>query len=1166
MSDNFVHLHLHSQYSLLDGAIKFENLVDRVNEFDMGAVAVTDHGNLFGAYQFYKTATDAGVKPIIGCEIYITPTLKLDKPSDGETFHLTVLCMNEVGYKNLSRLVTKGYLEGFYRKPRVDHELVDIHNEGLIVLSGCMSSEISQALLSRDKKEATAIASKYHEIFGDRYYLEVQATGTKEQDFLNKDLKEISDELGIPLIATNDCHYLRQEDERLHDALLCIQTGKFLKEEKRLKFQNDQFFVKSKEQMQDTLKGFDEALEKTVEVANRCDFKFKTFKTEGVYKFPDFKPPKGMTLDDHITTLSHQNLDELISTRSIADNQIDEYKQRLDHELEIICQMRFSAYFLIVADFINYARSKDIPVGPGRGSAVGSLVAYALGITDVDPIPYDLLFERFLNPERISMPDIDVDFCAEGRDQVIEYVIEKYGKDKVAQIGTFGTMSSKAVIKDVGRVLEIPYLRVNEVSKLIPSFRGKPISVEEALKKVPEIKSMVKEVPEHQELMHLAKPLENMVRHASAHASGIVISNEPLSDYIPLYKGSKNETLTQFDMNCLEELGYVKFDFLGLKTLTIIDNAVKCINESLTDPAQRIDIKKIPLDDRKVYELLVSGNTQGVFQIESSGMKDLLKRLKPSAFEDIIPLVALFRPGPLDSGMVDDFVKIKNGRKKIKYPHPDLENILKDTYGLFVYQEQIMQTASKIAGYTLEEADLLRRAMGKKKPQEMKKQRDRFVTGAIDRGISERKATELFDTMEKFAEYSFNKSHSTAYALITYQTAYIKAYYPVEFMASLMTNESQNIKKIIPCINECRQMNIKVLGPDVNESKSGFMPVAGRIRFGLSAIKHVGKIPVKEIVESREKDGPYKSIFDFCSRVDRKKVGKKPLVSLIKSGAFDSLEPNRAKLFHSSEKLIMFNALKHKSSIEGQNSLFEMDSTQPPVDLADVEEWDERTMLENEKDALDFFVTSHPTLIYSSDLERYARTSGNDSETISTHKSKKKITIAGIIRSLDIKQSKNGKGSYGNMVLEDIKGLVDVIVFNDTLRDFGHILKERFEPIVVEGLVDPGEEDEEDADQVKNKKNTGVKIKAISVYLLESIKSKSSLLHVSLEEKDSDQSVMKNLKHVFNFNPGSCKIHLHINSNGGEVVIEVGNCTVSADETLISEIENIIGKGRVSLS
>ncbi len=1147
MNGNFAHLHLHSQYSLLDGAIKIEDLVNRVEEFGMGAVALTDHGNLYGAYKFYEKATESGVKPIIGCEIYLTPTLKLEKPSDGETFHLTVLCMNEAGYKNLSRLVTKGYFEGFYRNPRVDHELLDLHNEGLIVLSGCMSSEIAQALLKKDAKKAAAVASKYREIFGDRYYLEVQATGLKDQNLINNELKKIGDQLGIPLVATNDCHYLKQEDEGPHDALLCIQTGKTLDldQEERLKFPNDQFFVKSREQMQDALEGFEDALERTVEIAGRCDFKFKT---EG-YKFPEFKPPEGMTLDEHIKNLARQNLDEFINTSAMSDGQIDVYKQRLEHELKIICQMGFSAYFLVVADFINYAKSIEVPVGPGRGSAPGSLVAYALGITDVDPIPYNLLFERFLNPERVTMPDIDIDFCTEGRDKVIEYVIEKYGKDKVAQIGTFGTMSSKAVVRDVGRVQGVAIADVNNLAKLIPSFRGKVYSIERALKEVPQFKDMVKGSSQLQELIRLARPLENMVRHASTHAAGIVISNEPISDYIPLYKGKENETVTQYDMDCIEKLGYVKFDFLGLKTLTVIDKAVKYINESLDDPDKQIDIRKIPLDDQKAYKLLVSGNTRGIFQIESAGMKDLLKRLKASAFEDIVAGLALYRPGPLDSGMVDDFVRIKNGKKKVKYPHPELEEILKDTHGLFVYQEQIMQTASEIAGYTLGEADLLRRAMGKKKSEEMKAQRERFVTGAIDNGISERKATELFDTIEKFGEYSFNKSHTTAYALITYQTAYIKAHYPVEFMASLMTSDSQEVEKIISCITECRRMNIEVLAPDVNESKSEFTPIEGKIRFGLSAIKHVGDGTVKAIIESREKDGPYKSISDFCSRVDNKKLNRKTFESLIKGGAFDSFEPNRAKLSGSLESLMTFNTLKHGNSTDGQHSLFDIDSTIPPIKLAEVEEWDHEVLLKNEMDVLGFYVTSHPMLKYSSELEAY--TSKCDSETIAEQSSKKEVMIAGVVRSLDVKQMKNGKGIYGNMVLEDMKGSVDVLIFNDTLQKYQHVLKETIEPIVVEGLVDPSEE--------------GVKIKASNIHLLDSIKSRNLPLHVSLDEKDANLNVMNRLKGEFILHPGDYKVHLHINNEGEETIIEVGNCRVSANEMFIKKVENIVGEGNVKL-
>ncbi len=1145
MSENFVHLHLHSQYSLLDGAIKFEELVERAKEFGMEAVALTDHGNLYGAYDFFDKAKKAGIKPIIGCELYVTPTLKLEKPSDGKNFHLTVLCMNEKGYSNLSNLVSKGYLEGFYRRPRVDHELLQKHNEGLIVLSGCMSSELSRELFSKDRKKAISVASLYREIFGDRYYLEVQATGLPEQNFVNKEVKKISKELGIPLIATNDCHFLKQEDARPHDALLCVQTGSNLNDEKRMRFAGDQFFLKSKEQMEATLSGFQDAIDGTVELSRRCSFEFKE---EEEYKFPEFEIPDGTTLEEYIKKMSREKLDGIFAESSFSEEQTKLYKDRLEYELTIICQMGFPAYFLVVADFINYAKTNGIPVGPGRGSAAGSLVAFALGITDVDPIPYNLIFERFLNPGRVSMPDIDVDFCTEGRDKVIEYVTERYGKDKVAQIGTFGTMSSKAVIKDVGRVLGIPYGEVDKLSKMIPSYRGKVFSIQEALDKVPQISEMVEESEQLQELIELAKPLENMVRHASTHAAGVVISNEPISDYIPLYKGSRDETVTQFDMNCIEKLGYVKFDFLGLKTLTVINKAVAYLKaNNISD--KEFNIKKIPLDDPEVYKLLGTSNTRGVFQIESTGMKQLLSRLHATTFDDIIAVLALYRPGPLDSGMVDEFVKCKNGKKKVHFPHPSLKEILKDTYGLFVYQEQIMQTASEIANYTLGEADLLRRAMGKKKPAEMKAQRERFLTGANDNGIPKKKATELFDTMEKFAEYSFNKSHSTAYALITYQTAYLKTHYPAEFMSALMTIESHNTDKIISSITECNKMNIEVLAPDVNESISGFTPVDGKIRFGLSAIKNVGDSTVKAIIDTRNEEGPFESIFDFCTRVDSSKLNRRTFESLVKSGAFTSLEPSRAKLMKSLENLISYTALKQKSSPDGQHSLFDIDATIPPPKLEATEEWDEKVMLQNEMDVLGFYVTSHPMLNYSSELEMYS--SNCDSEKILEIKNKKKIKMAGVVRSLEIKHTKNGKNIYGNMVLEDLKGSVDVIIFNDTLRKSMDILEDRVEPIIVEGFIDPTEE--------------RAKIRAQEIYSLGQLRINSSV-HISLDEVNSTPDNMNKLKEIFNEYPGPSKIILHIRSNGEIADVEVGNCTVDLGDKFIKSVEKLLGENVVVLS
>ena len=1142
MSNNLAHLHLHSQYSLLDGAIKFEELVDKAKELGMDAVAMTDHGNLFGAYEFYEKAISAGVKPIIGCEVYVTPTLKLEKPSDGKTYHLTVLCMNETGYKNLSNLVSRGYFEGFYRRPRIDHEMLADHNEGLIVLSGCMNSEVSRAIFNKDNDQIIKIASKYRKIFGDRYYLEVQATGLAEQNFINRELKKLGDELNIPLVATNDCHFLRQEDAKPHDALLCIQTGSNLSDEKRFRFVGDEFYLKSRKEMETTLSGFEEAIDKTIEIANRCEFEFKT----NGYKFPEYEAPNGKTLDEYINELAWEELEKKLKQNDIPEDQVQTYNERLEYELKIICQMGFPAYFLVVADFINYAKSCGIPVGPGRGSAAGSLVAYALGITDIDPIPYNLIFERFLNPERISMPDIDVDFCTEGRDEVIRYVTERYGQDKVAQIGTFGTMSAKAVVKDVGRVMGIPYGDVDRVSKLIPSFRGKVFSIDESIKQVSELKALIDDSQELKDMIELARPLENMVRHASTHAAGVVISNEPIADYIPLYKGSRDETVTQFDMNCIEKLGYVKFDFLGLKTLTVINNAIKYIKEYKD---KNFDINNISLNDKKIFNLLSSGNTRGVFQIESSGMKELLNKLDATTFEDVIAVLALYRPGPLDSGMIDEFIKRKNGKKKVDFPHPLLKEILSETYGLFVYQEQIMQTASEIAEYTLGEADLLRRAMGKKKPAEMKAQRERFVSGATNKGLTKKKATELFDTMEKFAEYSFNKSHSTAYAMITYQTAYLKAHFPAEFMASLMTNEASNTDKIISSITECRKMGIEVLAPDVNESISGFTPVGEKIRFGLSAIKNVGESTVSAIIEAREEEGNFNTIFDFCSRVDAKKLNRRTFESLIKSGAFDSLESNRSKLMESLDNLLSYTSLKQKNSADGQHSLFSLEDSVPTPNLREVDDWDEKTLLQNEMDVLGFYVTSHPMSKYASELNRY--TSKFDSESVNEIKTKQDITIAGVVRSLVVKHSKNGSSIYGNLVLEDLKGSVEVIIFNDTLRRSLDILEEKVDPVIIKGFLDPTDD--------------RAKIRASEVISLRQLRNNSSI-HINLLEEKASSDYMNKLKDVFMDYPGESTVFLHINTSSGEAVVEVGNCKVDVHEGLINSVENLLGEKVVSLA
>ena len=1143
MADSFVHLHLHSQYSLLDGSIKFDELIERAERHSMPAVACTDHGNLFGAYEFFEKAKARGVKPIIGCELYVTPTLKLEKPSDGKNYHLTVLCMNEQGYRNLSRLVTKGYFEGFYRRPRVDHEMLSEHNEGLIVLSGCMSSELSQAIFKKDLKEQTRIASIYKEIFGDRYYLEVQAIALEEQRRINRGLRRIGERLGIKLAATNDCHFLTKEDYKSHDALLCIQTGSMVADQKRMRFQSDDFYVKTREEMSGEMRGFEDALDEAVRISERCDFEFKN---DG-YRFPQYVPPEGKSLDEFMREISDKNLERILRENEIPEEAHETYRKRLHSELDIICKMGFSAYFLVVSDFIFHARKNDIPVGPGRGSAAGSLVAYALGITALDPIRHNLIFERFLNPERISMPDIDVDFCGEHRDEVIRYVTEKYGADKVAQIGTFGTMSSKAVIKDVGRVLGLPYAEVDRLSKMIPSFRGKVFSIEEAVSKVKEIKKRISENKQLAEVVELARSLENMVRHSSTHAAGVVISNEPLADYIPLYRGSKNEVVTQFDMSSIEKLGYVKFDFLGLKTLTILDKAVKYVRENQKNNEKEFDLNRIPLDDPKVYSLLREGATMGIFQVESAGMKDLLAKLRPADFEDITAALALYRPGPLDSGMVDEFTKRKNGRK-VDFPHPALREILGETYGLFVYQEQIMQTASELAGFTMGEADLLRRAMGKKKSSEMRAQRKRFLTGAEKKGIEPKKAAELFDTLEKFAEYSFNKSHSAAYAMITYQTAYLKAHYPAEFMAAFMSVEAHNMDKVISGITECRRLGIDVLQPDINRSCSGFTVSDGKILFGFTAIKYVGNSLIKEIVRAREKDGVFESVTDFCARVDSKNLNKKAFESLVMGGAFDSLEPSRARLFASRESLLDYNSIKHHMPTNGQGMLFDLPNSVSAPTLEESEPWDDRTRLENELDVLGFFISSHPLQKYSLELEKYSPL--HDTESIKQAKDGSEVRIAGVVRSIEIKNTRKGTSFIGYLTLEDLNGFTEAIVFNDALQRSRVLLEQKVEPVVVKGRVEISDEK--------------VRLLASDISSLKEARTNSAVCISIARESASEQNILS-LREILEKFPGDSTVIINIKTDRSEAVLRVGTCKVDLGDKLIENVEGLLGQGAVTL-
>ena len=869
---SFVHLHLHTQYSLLDGANKIDRLVPRVSQAGMPAVAMTDHGNMFGTVEFYKTASKAGVKPIIGCEVYVAPGDRRDKKrvvrsDDHETagnYHLILLAMNKQGYQNLCRLVTAGYTEGFYYKPRVDKELLRELNGGLIALSGCLASEVNRAIAAGSLDRARAVLGEYREMFDGRYYVEIQDNHLKEQNSANETLVELATELSLPLVATNDCHYLEPADAHAHDALLCIQTGKTMSDESRWRFGTDQLYVKNAEEMLAAFPKTPEAISNTVDIAKRIDLELEF----GRYQFPVFQTSGGLTLEQELERDAREGLEKRFERMRERDDWSDEkekeYYERLEHEIEVIHSMGFSGYFLIVADFTKYAKREGVPVGPGRGSAAGSLVAYALEITDLDPIPYNLLFERFLNPERVSMPDIDMDFCFERRDEVIRYVREKYGDDHVAQIITFGTLKGKAAIKDVGRVLDFTFGETDRIAKLYPAAKqGKDFPLAKALEIEPRLREIQKKGGRDEQLFDLALRLEGLLRHASKHAAGIVIGSRPLVEDLPLFVDKEGSVMTQFAGPHIDEIGLIKFDFLGLKTLTMLANIVRRIREGR---GIEVDLAGLPLDDRETYKLLTKADAIGVFQMESGGMRKLLAQLRPSTFEEIVAVLALFRPGPLDSGMVDQYIKRKHGKEQVSYPHPKLKPILEPTYGVIVYQEQVMQIAQVLAGYSLGDADNLRRAMGKKDPEKMKIERARFIEGAKGLGVAEKQATEIFDQMETFAMYGFNKSHSAAYALISYHTAYLKAHYPEEFLAGLLTLEMGDTDKTFKNIAECRERGIQILPPDVNESREDFTvlePRGGKlrpIRFGLGAVRGVGGRAIESILAVRDEDGPFESL------------------------------------------------------------------------------------------------------------------------------------------------------------------------------------------------------------------------------------------------------------------------------------------------------------------
>lgn len=1073
MDKDFVHLHVHTEYSLLDGFSRVPKLIDRAKELNMSAIAITDHGNMFGAVDFYKTAKKAGIKPIIGCEVYTAARTLHDKDPNYDKYsgHLVLLAENMQGYKNLIKMVSTSYTEGFYYKPRIDLEELEKHSEGIIALSACLAGDVARSLMNRNYDKAKYFATKYNDIFGQgNFYLEIQDHNIPEQKEVNAGIIKLSKETGIPLVATNDIHYVNKEDSKTHDVLMCIQMGKTVDDPNRMRFGSDEFYLKSREEMEESFSYVEEALDNTVKIAERCEVEFD-FNT---IHLPRYDVPEGKTPEEYLRELCFKGLNERY------DDPNQDIIDRLNYEIDVIIKMGYVEYFLIVWDFINFSKENNILVGPGRGSAAGSIVSYTLKITDIDPIKYSLLFERFLNPERVSMPDIDIDFCYERREEVIDYVKRKYGEDHVAQIITFGTMGAKIAIRDVGRVLDIPYGKVDKIAKEIPFALG--MTIDKALDTNPTLQSMYDEDRETKEIIDLSKQIEGMLRHASTHAAGVVISKNPVDEYVPLYK-HQDAITTQFTMTTLEELGLLKMDFLGLRTLTVINDALELIekNREAKGYTEVIDFSKMDYDDPKVYELLSSGNTLGVFQLESAGMRSFMKQLKPDKFEDIVAGISLYRPGPMDS--IPKYIENKNNPDKITYAHEKLRPIMDVTYGCLVYQEQVMQVVRDLGGYSYGRSDLVRRAMSKKKMDVMEEERQYFIHGKYDEngeieiagcvrnGVPEDAANEIFDDMIDFAKYAFNKSHAAAYGVLSYETAYLKTYYPVEFMAALITSIMGNTDKVVEYIRECKAMGIEVLPPNINRSFTKFSVEDKNIRFGLAAVKGVGVNVIENIIQERENFGKFSDFMDFIKRIDQKDTNKRVIESLIKCGAFDDISENRASLMVGYEPVLDSIAMDRKKNIKGQISLFEglgaqeeESSLNDLYDLPSVKEYSEKLRLGMEKEVLGMYVSGHPLAEHEEELlERTTTDNGRlnalkEDEEALLRLNEQEVIMGGMIVKKSVKTTrKNDLMAF--LDLEDLYGSIEVIVFPQLLQKFNDVLGED-EIVVIKGTLSVKEEEE----------------------------------------------------------------------------------------------------------
>ncbi|MHC4268146.1 MAG: DNA polymerase III subunit alpha [Planctomycetota bacterium] len=1149
MKNDFVHLHVHSDYSLLDGACRINELVDKTKSLNMKSLALTDHGNMFGTIGFYEYARQRGIKPILGFESYVAQGSRLTKEAGKQkNYHLTLLAENDVGYRNLLKLASSSYLEGFYYKPRIDKELLSEHSKGIICLSGCMQSEINQNLLNHDYDNAVKTASQYKDIFGvNNFYLELQDNKIERQNELVNLALKISQDVDLKTVATNDIHYMEPDDYFAHDALLCINTGKSIHDTKRMRLSTNEFYFKSQDEMGEVFRDIPEALLNTSLIANRCCVELDLDKMH----LPRFHPKEdsicykpGMTNKQLLRELCKHGALEIYKR---LDDVINE---RLDHELSVIEETNFVDYFLIVWDFIDFARKERIPA-IARGSGAGSLVAYLLGISNIDPIKYDLLFERFLNAERLSMPDLDIDFCADGRDKVIKYVRNRYGGDSnVAQIITFGTMKAKAVIRDVGRVMDIPLPVVDKVAKLIPSTLG--ITLKDALEQEPELKSMCDSEPHIKEMFNISSKLEGLRRHASTHAAGVVVSDEPLTNYIPLAK-NKDIVITQYDGETLvEKIGLLKADFLGVRKFSVIDKARQLIKATT---GKEIDIDKIPIDDKNTYELLSRGDVKGVFQVETSrGFRDLLIKLKPDKFEDVLPLVALYRPGPLGSGMVDTFINCRHGREPVKYIHPKLEPLLKETYGLIVYQEQVMRIANKLGGFTLNEADNLRKAMGKKKPEVMAKFKTQFIQGSLKNEIPKNIAEKIFELMEYFAGYGFNKSHSAAYAMVCYQTAFLKANYPTQYMAAQMTCEKQNNLKIVDYMHECNRMGIELLSPCVNESYSDFTIVSDqKIRFGLGAIKNVGEKAIESIIEARKADGEFTSIFDLFERVDLRLVNKQVIESLIKAGCFDSLPGHRSQLLEGIDTLLKVGAKSNKDRRMGQMSLFGSQentiNSHSHQQLPMTEKWSEKQLLKAEKEALGLYVSSHPLKRYKDAIEQYSDCTTGE---LSEKPEDADVLIGGIVDSVNRTTTKKGK-PIAYFTIEDMEGMVKCVIFEKKLKSLNDQLHAD-EVVFIKGKV--GFRDTEASIRV-NEIITPEEMEKI----IENKSPRNAIIRLKYSQINDD--VLSSLKEILSANKGPCPVFIRFEIPGEKsVTIKTSKgYSVSLNENVFNGIRNLIGEG-----